>query len=171
MTVVDYLIIAIFLVFAIWGFIRGLFGELFSLASWVGALFIGSHFGHLAQPLFESWISTATLRGLLACLLVGIVAFGVISVIGGLVSKKVQSTVFAPVDRMLGMLFGAARGAIVVGVLVLIGLQFGLKDRAFWKAAKLAPTATTTAELLDTVVDLQGLKRQQGLVDLPVPKE
>ncbi|MFZ9708903.1 MAG: CvpA family protein [Steroidobacteraceae bacterium] len=171
MTIVDYLIIAIFLIFAIWGFIRGLFGELFSLASWVGALFLGSHFGHLVQPWFESWISTSVLQGLLACLLVGVVSFAIISIIGGLVSQKIQSSVFAPVDRMLGMLCGAARGAIIVGVLVLIGLQFGLKDRPFWKASKLAPMATTSAELLDAVVDLQGLKRQQGLVDLPVPKE
>lgn len=171
MTVVDYLIVAIFLIFAIWGLMRGLIGELFSLASWFGALFLGSHFGHYAQPVFESWIATPSLRGLLACLAVGIGAFAVISIIGGLISQKIQSTVFAPLNRMLGMLFGAARGAVVVGVLVLVGLQLGLKDQAFWKAAKLSATATTTAELLDTVVDFDGLKTQQGLVDLPVPKE
>lgn len=171
MTTLDFLIVAILLVFAVWGLMRGLIGELFSLASWFGALFVGSHFGDLAQPLFEDWISTPALRGLLGCLVIGIVAFAVISIAGGLLSRKIQASVFGPIDRMLGALFGAARGVVVVGVLVLIGLQFGLKDQAFWKAAKLAPTASTAAELLDTLVDLKSLMKDQGFVDLPVPKE
>lgn len=171
MTALDTLIVVILIVFSIWGLMRGLIGEVFSLASWFGALFVGSHFGHAAQPLFESWIATPALRGLLACLAVGILAFAIISIAGGLLSRKIQASVFGPIDRMLGMLFGAARGAVVVGVLVLVALQFGLKEQSFWKASKLAPTATTAAELLDTVVDLKALMADQGLVDLPVPKE
>ena len=42
MTVLDYLIIAIFLAFAIWGLLRGLVAEIFSLLAWVAALFFSA---------------------------------------------------------------------------------------------------------------------------------
>jgi uncharacterized membrane protein required for colicin V production len=68
---------------------------------------------------------------------------------------------------MLGMLFGAARGAIVVALCTLIALQFGLADSAVWKASKLRTAATTSAELLDSLVDFDALIRQQSIFDRP----
>jgi len=80
--------------------------------------------------------------------------------------------VFGPLNRMLGLLFGAARGAIVIAVAVLIGLQFGLQDETWWQAAKLQPSATVAADLLDSLVDFDALMRSQIFVDLPkVPTE
>ena len=38
MTALDYLILAIFLIFAVWGMVRGLVAEVFSILAWVAAL-------------------------------------------------------------------------------------------------------------------------------------
>ena len=60
----------------------------------------------------------------------------------------------------------------VIAVVVLIGLQFGLQDETWWQAAKLQPSATVAADLLDSLVDFDALMRSQTFVDLPkVPTE
>jgi membrane protein required for colicin V production len=99
--------------------------------------------------------------------LVGIGAYVIVSVIGALLSKSIKSSIFAPINRMLGLLFGAARGCIVVGVAVLLGSQFGLQDAAWWKSARLRPVALTAAEIIDSVIDFVPLMRKQELLDLP----
>ena len=172
MTALDYLILAIFLIFAIWGMVRGLVAEVFSILAGVAALYLGSHYGEAVAPWLESSIDSVTVRRLMACVAVGIAAYAVVSIAGVFLSRSIQASVFGPLNRMLGLLFGAARGAIVIAVVVLIGLQFGLQDEPWWQAAKLQPSATVAADLLDSLVDFDALMRSQTFVDLPkVPTE
>ena len=156
MTVLDYLIIATFSVFAIWGLVRGLIAEVFSLVSWFAALFVGARYGEFAKPLF-SWFGSPTLQGLAAGSLVGIIVYAIVSIVGVLISRSINGSVFAPLNRMLGLLFGSLRGAIIIGFIVLIGLQFGLQDAEAWQQARLRTMANTSAELLDTLVDFDSL--------------
>lgn len=167
MTWLDIIITVVFLVFAVLGLMRGLIAEVFSLLSWVVALYVGSHYGELARPFVESFITNVKYQGLVACVLVGIVTFIIVAMLGILLSKKINATIFAPINRMLGMLFGAARGAVVVAFLTLIALQFGLEEADVWKTSKLRTAATTSAELLDSVVDFEALLRNQSIVGRP----
>lgn len=100
-------------------------------------------------------------------MLVGIVTFVLVSVIGALLGKSINASIFAPINRMLGLLFGAARGAIVIALLTLLGLQFGLAEAEVWQASKLRDAATTSADLLDSLVDFDALIRQQSIFDRP----
>lgn len=167
MTWLDLVLIVVFLVFAVLGFARGLVAEVFSLLAWVAALYIGSHYGEVAKPLVEGWLAVEKFHGLLACVLVGIVTFVLVSVIGALLGKSINASIFAPINRMLGLLFGAARGAIVIALLTLLGLQFGLAEAEVWQASKLRDAATTSADLLDSLVDFDALIRQQSIFDRP----
>lgn len=168
MTVLDYLIIATFSVFAIWGLVRGLIAEVFSLVSWFAALFVGARFGEVAKPLF-TWFGSPTLQGLAASLFVGIVVYAIVSIIGVLINRSISGSVFAPLNRMLGLLFGSLRGAIVIGFIVLIGLQFGLQDSEAWQKARLRMMANTSAELLDTLVDFKSLVSKAPDFKAPEP--
>lgn len=167
MTWLDIIITVVFLVFAVLGLMRGLIAEVFSLLSWIVAIYVGSHYGELIRPYVDSFVSNVKYQGLVACVLVGILTYILVALIGILLSKKVNATIFAPINRMLGMLFGAARGAVVVGVLTLIALQFGLQDAEVWKASKLRTAATTSAELLDTLVDFEALLKNQSMLGRP----
>lgn len=167
MTWLDILLLVVFIVFAVLGFARGLIAEVFSLLSWVAALYMGAHYGEIARPLLEGWVTTEKYQGLIACLLVGILTFAVVSVVGALLGKSINASIFAPINRMLGLLFGAARGAIVIALLTLLGLQFGLAETEIWKASKLSGAATISADLLDSLVDFDALLRQQSIFDRP----
>lgn len=167
MTWLDIVIMVVFFVFAVLGFMRGLVAEVFSLLSWVAALYIGSHYGEAAVPLLAGWVGSEKYQGLIACLLVGIVTYVVVALAGALLGKSINASIFAPINRMLGLLFGAARGAIVIALLTLLGLQFGLAEAEVWKASKLSNAATTSADLLDSLVDFEALIRQQSIFDRP----
>jgi len=164
MTWLDIIITVVFLVFAVLGLMRGLIAEVFSLLTWVVALFIGSHYGGLARPYVDSFVTNTKYQGLVSCVLVGVATFIIVELIGLILGRKINATIFAPINRMLGMLFGAARGAIVVGFFTLLALQFGVEDEAVWKASKLRTAATTSAELLDSLVDFEALVRDQSII-------
>ncbi len=168
MTWMDIVIVVVFLVFSLLGLARGLVAELFGLLAWVVAIYLGSHYGEVARPVFESWNIEPRVQAMLACLMVGVVVFTLIAVLGGFLSRSIGASVFAPVNRMLGLLFGAARGAIVIGLLTLLALQFGLEDSSVWQASKLRTAAVTSADLLDSLIDFDALLRNETLQGRPV---
>ena len=95
----------------------------------------------------------------------GFIAYIAVVLIGRLMSGAVSTVFPGPINRMLGLLFGAARGCIVVGVAVLLGLQFGLQDAEWWKSARLRPVALTAADIIDSAIDFAPLMRKQELLD------
>ena len=167
MTWLDIIFAVTFVLFALFGFARGLIAEVFSLLSWVVALYVGAHYGELAMPLLEGWMPAAKFHALIACVLLGIVTFAGVSVVGALLGKSINASIFAPLNRMLGLLFGAARGAIVIALMTLLGLQLGLAETEVWKTSKLSHAATTAAQLLDGLVDFDALLQQQKIFDRP----
>jgi membrane protein required for colicin V production len=167
MTWIDITIASAFLVFSVLGLVRGLVAEVFGLLAWVLAIYIGAHYGDLAAPLLGSWIAEPRLQRLAGCLLVGVAAFTIVAVLGALLNRSLSASVFAPVNRMLGLLFGAARGAIVIGLLTLLALQFGLEESPVWQASKLRTAATTSAQLLDGLIDFDALLRSETLLGRP----
>jgi membrane protein required for colicin V production len=52
------------------------------------------------------------------------------------------------VDRLLGFLFGLTRGAVVVGLAVLVGQALKLDGEPWWKKSQLMPYAEYVAEWL-----------------------
>ena len=137
MTWVDYVIIGIVGLSALISLLRGLVRETVSLAVWILAFaFTWTYFRDLAAQL-TPWVETPSLRLgiafailLLAVLLVGgIVGF----VIGGLVDK----TGLSGTDRLLGVLFGAARGAVLVAILVLLAGLTPFPQEPWWQDSSL----------------------------------
>lgn len=117
---IDYIVIAIVAISILVGALRGLVKEAFSLAVWVVAFFLAFQFsGALAENL-ENTISLPSARTALA--FAGI--FVSVLVLGGLltylVGKLVESTGLSGTDRLLGGVFGAVRGLIMVVMLILV---------------------------------------------------
>ena len=107
MTALDYLILAIFLIFAVWGMVRGLIAEVFSILAWVAALYVGSHYGEAVAPWLESSIESVSLRRLIACVAVGIaVGFEVGLAVGVAVGFAVGLSVGLAVGFAVGLVVG-----------------------------------------------------------------
>jgi membrane protein required for colicin V production len=128
----DLLIIAIILLSAVISLVRGFVREAFSLAVWVLAFWVSwSFFRDLEVPL-RAWIASPTAR-------LGIAFAGLMIVsllIGGLVNyliiQLVERTGMSGTDRLIGMVFGAARGVLLVAALVLLAGLTRLPEEAWW---------------------------------------
>lgn len=134
---VDYVIIGIIAVSAIIGLARGLVREVISLGVWVAALAAAWFFHPQVTLYLEPWISTPTIRIAAAVLLI---IFGVLvagAVVAWALTTLIDKTGLTGTDRLLGMVFGAARGAILVALLVFLASLTPVTQDPMWTDAKL----------------------------------
>jgi membrane protein required for colicin V production len=117
---VDLAMLAVIAFSALVGAVRGLTFELLSLLGWVAAWFAGLWLGPWLAPHLPIGAAGSPLNGIaaFAC------AFLVVLVLWGLgargVSALVGKTLLRPLDRLLGAVFGLARGVLVLLVLAAI---------------------------------------------------
>jgi membrane protein required for colicin V production len=139
MTWFDYSIIAVIVISALISLARGFVKEAFSLGVWVLAFWVSWTFFRDLAPQLSGWIDTPSVRLGLAFVILMIV----ILIVGGLVTwllgQLVEHTGLSGSDRMIGMIFGAARGVLLVSVLVLLAGLTPLPDDPWWQASVLAP--------------------------------
>lgn len=133
----DYVLLGIVAVSTLISLARGFVREAFSLAVWVLAFWIAFTFFRELGVQFEPWIDSPTVR-------LG-AAFAVLMlttlVLGGLVNylliQLVQKTGMTGTDRFIGMIFGAARGILLVSALVLLSGLTTLPQETWWDESKL----------------------------------
>jgi membrane protein required for colicin V production len=129
----DYVILAIIALSSLVGVLRGFIKEVFSLAVWAAAFLVAWHFsGDVAE-----WMSDAvTLPS--ARLAMGFAGlFVAVLLVGGLANyllgKLVASTGLSGTDRLLGGVFGAARGLVLVVAVLLVSGFTPLPADPWWK--------------------------------------
>ena len=152
MTAVDYVIVAIAAASALVGLARGFLREAISLATWIIALWAGWHYSdalrpHLGGALAIEPYGTWAARTLIA---LGILVTG--TLVGIFAGQFVRVSLFSGFDRFLGFLFGVLRGAVVIGVAVIIASSLRLDGERWWKKSQLMPYAETIAAAVRVVV-------------------
>ena len=136
---VDLVILGIILVSTIISLVRGFIREAFSLAVWILAFWVSWTFFRDLSVRLEPWIQTPSVR--LGVAFAGLMVLSL--VIGGLINylviRLIQSTGLSGSDRFIGMIFGAARGVLVVAVLVLLAGLTPVPADPWWQESKLIP--------------------------------
>lgn len=144
----DGVILAILGLSILIGLMRGLIAELLSLVVWVTAFWLASSFGADVGELFQNTISLPMARVSLGY---GICFFGVLllgAILRYVTRRMLWSTGLSGIDRLLGVVFGFLRGALVVTLMVfLVGLT-GLTRESWWQRSVLLPQFQGTAAWL-----------------------
>lgn len=150
LTVVDLGVAAIVGLSALLALVRGGVREIFSIASWIGALVVAfATFGQ-ARPALRGVIAEPLLADAATLVLVFLVPFLAFKVVAGLIARRVNAgALLGPVDKLLGFAFGVARGALVVAVAYLV--------LSFFIAPERQPAAVQQARLLPQVQKAAGL--------------
>lgn len=146
--VLDIVIVAIIALSAVISLVRGFVKEAFSLAVWVLAFWISwSFFRDLEVPL-RDWITSPTARLGIAFALLLIATLTVGGLVNYLIIQLVERTGMSGTDRLVGMVFGAARGVLLVAVLVLLAGLTPMPRETWWLESSLVSYFEELALLL-----------------------
>ncbi len=136
---IDYTIIGLIVISSIIGLLRGFIREAFSLIIWVIALWVGLTFSREFSAFLETVISypSARIAASFAILFFATLILG--AMISYLLGELVKKTGLTGSDRFAGMIFGIARGLVVVAIIVMLAGLTPLPEDSWWKESVLIP--------------------------------
>ena len=134
---VDYSILAIIGVSVLISLWRGFTKEALSLAGWVVAAWVALTFADKLQVLLEPHITVPSLRLMVAFAILFIATLFLAGLVNYLAVQVIKKTGLSGTDRMVGILFGVARGCVVVAVLVLVGGMTPMPQDPWWNQSQL----------------------------------
>jgi len=165
-TYVDGGVAFVVIVSAIMAYARGFTREVLAIAGWLIAAAVAAFLTPMVEPLIrqipavgEFLASSCVISVVVAFTLVMAFALLVLAVFTPVVSGWVLDAALAPLDRVLGFVFGVARGALlVVAAYLLYGALVGDPETV---------PAIATAESHDITVDLA--TRLQAAIPTEMP--
>jgi len=138
MTVFDYVVLAIVALSILISVVRGLVREVLALAAWAVGFIVASLFAADVAALLAPQVPDERVRLLLAFAGLFLAALLVMSLLALLVSRLMKGAGLGLEDRVLGGVFGLARGVLVVTVLVLGAGLTALPRQPEWRGAVLS---------------------------------
>jgi len=127
-------IIAISMLLSLW---RGFVKEAVSLISWIAALWVAMLFFHDLSRWLARWIDTPSIRDVLGFVMLFIATVLLGGLSGHLIGQLVAKTGLSATDRALGMVFGIARGIVIVAVLVMLAGLTAVPQDPWWRESLL----------------------------------
>ena len=149
----DWIILAILLMSTILSAFRGFVREALALGSWILAVIVARWFAPILSMHLSPYIEMASARTLMAF---GILIIGTLIVCGLLtrvLSELVRVSGLSAADRLLGMVFGFLRGALLVllGVTALHYFTPVAQD-PWWQASRLVPLVLDLLNVIKPMV-------------------
>lgn len=141
MSAIDILILATLAISTCIGGFRGVFKEALSLAAWVAGLWFAFHYYSAmgqwlhAKQIHDS-LKNPLIQDILGFLVILVGVFLVTATITWLIKGFISLTGLAPIDRVLGLAFGLARGILIIVAFVYLGEKTSLPETEMWKKSK-----------------------------------
>ncbi|NKB76939.1 MAG: CvpA family protein [Gammaproteobacteria bacterium] len=133
MSLIDIAIVFVIVVSFLIGLYRGFVKEVFSLFSWLAALWIAYHYAVEGGVYLEPYIGQPTFRVVVAFAVIFVVSLLLISMASYLILRFIQLAGAARINRSLGGAFGLARGVVVVSLLILGSYFMGFPSQPWWQ--------------------------------------
>ncbi|HAF2047757.1 TPA: colicin V production protein [Salmonella enterica] len=141
---IDYAIIAVIAFSCLVSLIRGFVREALSLVTWGCAFFVASHYYTYLSVWFTGFEDELVRNGIAIAVLFIAVLFIATLIVGAIVNfvigQLVEKTGLSGTDRVLGICFGALRGALIVAaILFFLDTFTGLSKSEDWSKSQLIP--------------------------------
>jgi membrane protein required for colicin V production len=158
MNIADYLVLAVVVLSAIVGAIRGFVREAVALCAWIIALFVAWHFSDLIEPHLGGLLAASEVKPWAARVIIVALVLMLGAGLGAILGHYARISLFSGMDRFLGLLFGAARGVVLIGVFVILGQLLRLDGELWWRHSMLLPYGNSVASGLRVLVGADPLR-------------
>lgn len=132
---VDISIFVIISLSVLVGVVRGFIREALSLLVWGLAFWVALEYTPKLAGLFADTITASSPRLVISFAVLFLATLILGGVIGYIINKLVRKTSLSSLDRSIGMLFGLARGVVVIVVLVMVINVTPLARAPWWEAS------------------------------------
>ena len=143
--IVDWVLLLVVLVSTLISLKRGFVKEALSLGALVIAVFVARMFGGQVATLLGGIIAVPSVRLVVAYGSLFIATLAVGSMINHLISHVVAMTGLSGTDRLLGMVFGLARGLLIIVVIVGVLERAPVTGDNWYKNSYLIPYLASAA--------------------------
>lgn len=134
---VDYAIIAVVGISVLVGLFRGFVREAISVLGWLVAFWVALTFMDVATEYLEPYIEATSLRRAAGFGVLFLAVLVITALTNALAGLLIDKTGLGGTDRGLGMVFGAARGVLVVAGLVLLAGVTAMPQDRWWRESVL----------------------------------
>jgi membrane protein required for colicin V production len=151
---VDLAVLAVIAFSAIFAFARGFVREALSIAAWAGAALITLYGFNYVYGITTRFVTTPLLADLVAGAGLFLVSLIILTILTGSVARLVQWNALTPIDRTLGLIFGVARGAVLVSIAYfVVDITLPPNDRpSLLREARSEPLLAQGADMLRGVL-------------------
>ena len=137
---VDFGIIGIIAISAAISLVRGFVREAVSLVGWIFAVWLSITYVEVVAVYLQPYIEMPSLRlaaAFLALFMSVIIITGFVVFVIGI---AVEKTEMSGTDRVLGVVFGVARGLAIISVIVALAGMTPLPEDPWWGQSKMLPS-------------------------------
>jgi membrane protein required for colicin V production len=139
MTWVDYVALAVMLASVVFGLMRGSVKELISLASWAVAFLLARYASPVVVPWLAHVISNETGRWVTVYVALFVIGLILMALLGHALTSLMAKAGLGPLNHLLGGLFGALRGYLILLVLAMLAGLSAIPKQEAWKKAYSTP--------------------------------
>jgi membrane protein required for colicin V production len=140
--IIDYAVIAIVAVSALIGLSRGFVREVLSLVIWGIAVMLALTFSEQIAVSLPKSIEGSSLRFIVAFASVFVGALIVGAIVQWLLKHLIETTGLSGTDRLLGLLFGGLRGAVIC-IVAMIAIRPMASEQNWWQTSRAVPVLET----------------------------
>lgn len=166
---VDAALIAVVVLSAICAYFRGLVREVLSLGAWIGAAIAAFLAREPLRPHVSQWLEPPILADAVGTGAVFLVVLVILKIVTNMIADVVQDSMLGGVDRVLGLVFGAVRGAAVLVLAYILAGMFAPETNTWPAAVKEARGLPIIADAARRVVERLPEAYRPRLVDPPGP--
>lgn len=152
MSWIDLVIIVIILLSALISLVRGFIKESISLASWILAGFVAFRYFTPLAEILAPYIESVTLRTGVAFSILFVCTLIIGAIFNFMASQLVTKTGLSGTDKALGVVFGGARGVLIVTMVVLLAGLTPMPGEPWWQGSTMIDYFVTLANWLKDIL-------------------
>jgi membrane protein required for colicin V production len=145
---IDWLFILAIGISAISSFMRGALREIVSLGAWLLGVYVAFMYSANSQALLEPYIETPEFRYAIVFMTILIIFLILGAVLGILLNRVITAIGLSSLDKSLGIIFGVARGVLLVVIFIMVASFTALTQNTWWQSSLIIKKLEPPAEKL-----------------------